>query len=193
MFVEDLLWAGLSYLEQHGKFQEIEVVCHPGNHSRYTKGRKIHHKGRPQKTFEWIAFHHLKKTFERARKHKVKFIIPPSTIYVNDQFGYKIRTQHGTDFTYQGGIGGESIPVNKKLLRWDKKENAYLDVFGHLHKYTTPYNYIICGSLIGYNEYAMDLGFEYEDPKQAFFLISKKRGLIANRPIYVGDRRTEGW
>lgn len=185
LFIEDLLASGISFLESKGKFDEIEVICHTGNHSRYTQGKFIHHKGQAQKTFEWIIYHHLAKTFDRLNKHKIKFVIPRGSIYTTKEFKFPIRSQHGSNFKYSGGIGGAYIPINKKLLRWDKKENAYLNVFGHLHQYDTPRNYVQIGSLIGYNQYAQDMGYEYEPPKQAFFLIEKKLGLIVNRPIYV--------
>ena len=119
LLVEDLLFSGISYLLAHGKFTQIDVICHCGNHSRYTPGRKIHHKGQAKKTFEWIIYHQVAKTFRRLGDDRVNFVIPESSLYMNDQFGYNVRTSHGTSFNYQGGIGGESIPVNKKILRWN--------------------------------------------------------------------------
>ena len=186
LFLEDILYSMISKLSSDKKFAVIDVICHPGNHSRYTNGRFIHHKGQAKKTFEWILYHNLAKTFNRVGNTRVNFIIPHGNIYVNREFKYPIRSQHGHNFKYAGGIGGAYIPINKKILRWNQKEQAYLDVFGHLHQFDAPRNYIQCGSLIGYNQYAQDCGYEYEPPKQALFFIEKKRGLVSTRPIYVG-------
>ncbi|MHC4649099.1 MAG: hypothetical protein ACYTBJ_26915, partial [Planctomycetota bacterium] len=148
--------------------------------------KAIHYKGQNKKTFEWVLYHQLARMIDRAGKSdKIKFIIPESAVFTNRQFGYPIRTSHGNSFTYRGGIGGESIPVNKRILRWNMKNRAYLDVFGHLHSRSPARNYIGVGSLIGYNQLALMRGYEYEPPTQEFFLIERKRGLVADRPIYL--------
>jgi hypothetical protein len=186
LFAEDLLFHNISKIMELCEFDQLDVICIPGNHTRYTEGRAIHHKNRAQKTFEWVMYHQLAKTFKRMNQDKINFIIPEGSIYTDRVFDkYPIRYQHGNDFKYQGGLGGESIVVNKKILRWNKAETAYIDVFGHLHRYTTPYNYICGGSLIGYNQLALHNGYEYQPPAQAYFAISEKRGLIDNRPIYL--------
>jgi hypothetical protein len=186
LLLEDIMFTGFKYIKEKGKFEEIDIICHPGNHSRYTKGKAIHYKGQVKKTFEWILYHSLAKSFDRAGIKGINFIIPESTIYINYQYGWGIRSQHGHNFKYNGGIGGATVPINRKLLRWNEQEKSLLDVFGHLHQYDPHINYVQCGSLIGYNQLAMNQAFKYQDPSQAFFLIGKKRGVLQNRPIYVG-------
>jgi hypothetical protein len=181
----DLLYSGICYLLEKGKFKKIIVLCMPGNHSRYTKGRFIHHKGFARKTFEWILFHNLAKLFDVTKRNKIEFIIPESSMYVKKTFGFDIRFQHGHNFKYNGGIGGASVSINRKILRWSKKQPVYLDVIGHGHEYETLRNCIRNGSLIGYNQFAMDCGFEFQEPIQALFGIHEKKGLVFNRPIYV--------
>lgn len=44
-------------------------------------------------------------------------------------------------------------------------------------------NWLLNGSLIGYNAFAISIKAPYETPKQTFFLISKKRGKSGVFPI----------
>jgi hypothetical protein len=183
IYLTEKLCSMISAIIGKGKFEKIRVICLTGNHSRYTKGRGYHYKGFPKKTFEWILYHNIAKYFDR--NNKVEFIIPDSTQYIDDQFGYKIRGLHGHQFKYNGGIGGAIVSINRKLLRWNKKQNVYLTVGSHLHEYNAGKDYIGNGSLVGYNQFALDNGYEYQPPIQSYFVISKKLGLIVNRPIYV--------
>lgn len=183
VYLEEKISSMLSGILAKGKFNKIKVICHTGNHTRYTKGKGYHHKGFPKKTFEWILYHNIARYFEN--NNKIEFVIPEASQYINRQYDFDIRSLHGHQFKYNGGIGGAMVSINRKLLRWNKKQNVYLNVFGHLHEYDTPKDVIRNGSLVGYNQYAFDNGYEYQDPIQAYFLIGEKRGLVVNRPIYV--------
>lgn len=178
----ELIVSAINFLLDNGEFERITVVCKPGNHSRIT--RKIEHQSGMEKTLEWLLYHFLAKHFKN--EERLEFIIPESYTHIINQYGYPIRYSHGTAFKYNKGIGGASVPIYRTLHRWNATEQAYLDVFGHLHTYDTPRKYICNGALIGYTPLALDEGYEYEPPIQAFFLIEKKRGLTVNRPIYLG-------
>jgi len=182
LFVQDLLKSCIDYVYTNGKFENITIICHPGNHSRFTNG-KIHYKDQSKKTFEWILYHQLANIFKDNKT--IDFIIPESDMYVNNQYSFLIRSQHGHNFKFNGGVGGPTISINKKLWRWNKKQPVYLDVFGHLHSYEAMRNYICNGSLIGYSEFGQAGAFEYQPPIQALFVIHKKHGLVVNRPIYL--------
>jgi len=45
--------------------------------------------------------------------------------------------------------------------------------------------FISNGSLIGWNAYAIKIKADFEKPKQAFFLVDKKRFVICVRPIIL--------
>jgi hypothetical protein len=183
VFCEELLYSGINYLIKNGKFDKIHIICQPGNHSRITPKR--HHTKGAAKTLEWILFHNLAKTYERLNEHRVEFIIPKGYKYIHKEFDFPIRFCHGTFFKYNKGVGGATVSINRTLLRWNKSQPAYLNVHGHLHQYDPTRSYIQNGSLIGYTSMAAEEGYEYDEPKQTFFLIEKRYGLVVNRPIYL--------
>jgi len=54
-----------------------------------------------------------------------------------------------------------------------------------LHQFKDGGNFICNGSLIGYNAFALSIKADYEKPKQAFFLVDKKRGKSIVAPIWL--------
>ena len=87
------------------------------------------------------------------------------------------------DRHHGGGIGGVSIPAYKKISQWQRAKYADLDIFGHLHQMKDGGNFLLNGSMIGYNAFAVRIGADYEQPKQTFVLINKKRGKTLVCPI----------
>ena len=96
-----------------------------------------------------------------------------------------LRFHHGHGMKYGGGVGGIYIPINKAIAQWNKALRADLDVFGHWHQFRDGGNFICNGSIIGYNAYALRIKADYEEPKQAFFLMDKNRGKTIVAPIFV--------
>jgi len=47
--------------------------------------------------------------------------------------------------------------------------------------------FVVNGSLIGYNAFALSIKAEYEPPSQAFFLIDKKRFRSVTIPILFDE------
>ena len=90
---------------------------------------------------------------------------------------------------YQGGVGGVYIPVNKAISQWSRAKHADLDVFGHFHQAKHDVRFISNGSLIGYNAFAISIKADFEPPKQAFFLIDRKRGVTIYAPIMFDDNK----
>jgi hypothetical protein len=98
-----------------------------------------------------------------------------------------IRFHHGDGLSYQGGIGGLTIPVEKAIANWNKSPaKADLDCFGHWHTQMQSPKFCSNGSLIGYNAYAISIKAPYEHPQQTYFLFDKRRGRTMTAPIIVG-------
>jgi len=184
LFVQDLIYNGLMFLLKNGEFKKITVICKPGNHSRLTD--KQPYSQAVRKTLEWIMYHNLAMLFKVQGTQNIEFIIPESYTYIHGVYDYDLRFCHGTTFRYNGGIGGASVSINRTLLRWNQKEPVYMDFFGHLHSWDATSKFVKNGSLIGYTGMAQKAGYEYQEPIQSFTLIEKTKGLISNRPIYVG-------
>jgi hypothetical protein len=52
---------------------------------------------------------------------------------------------------------------------------------------------LINGSLKGYDEYAWNNSFSFEQPQQALFLVTPEHGASFHMPIRCMDRKAEGW
>jgi hypothetical protein len=76
-----------------------------------------------------------------------------------------------------------------------KKNNTEFDcmVLGHWHQLVWGGNFIINGSLKGYDEYAALANFSFEDPQQALWINVPEHGVLWQTPIKVLDRKSEGW
>ena len=66
---------------------------------------------------------------------------------------------------------------------WDRAKRADLNVFGHFHQLVDGGNFVCNGSLIGYNSFALSIKAPFQKPRQAMFLLDKKRGRTFNCPI----------
>lgn len=157
----------------------LVIPCHSGNHARTTK--KTRFSAENGHSLEYLMYLHLATHFRHEKR--ITFVIPEgyhSYLQVYDQ---TLRFHHGHAVKYGGGVGGLYIPVNKKIAQWNKGKHVSLDVFGHFHQLRDGGNFICNGSLIGYNGFALSIGADFEPPKQALFLLDKKRGRTAMWPI----------
>jgi hypothetical protein len=91
-------------------------------------------------------------------------------------FGLTLRFLHGHSIKFGGGIGGITIPIRKAISQWNKVRKADLTVMGHFHQCVDGGDFIVNGSLIGYNAFAQFIKADYEPPRQQFFLITDYRG-----------------
>lgn len=184
IFVQNLLAGGINYILKNTDV-EIEIICHSGNHARITK--TTHYSTESGNSLEYGMYHSLALHFKNERR--VKFHIADgyhSFCYV---YEWNIRFHHGHAVRYGGGVGGLTIPANKAIAQWNKgmpkRLIADLDVFGHFHQFLDVGGFICNGSLIGYNAFAKSIKASYEEPRQAFFVIDKKRGKTFVAPIIL--------
>jgi hypothetical protein len=56
---------------------------------------------------------------------------------------------------------------------------------GHWHQRLSTRDFVINGSIIGYNAYALSIKASFERPQQSFFLMHPKRGKTVECPIFV--------
>lgn len=176
--VQSYLASGIKFLLENTDLDFI-IPCSTGNHGRVT--RLPYKSTEHGHSWEHLVYNNLKWYFES--EPRIKFIVNDSYHTIIDVLGFKMRLHHGHEMKYNGGMGGMYIPVNKKIAQWNKAITVNLDVFGHFHSLKHGGNFIANGSMIGYNPYAMRGGFDFEKPKQAFFVIDEKRGLTWFAPI----------
>jgi hypothetical protein len=171
-FVLNTLASGIEFLIRESKFQ-IEIDALPGNHGRMTVKPRI--QNATETSLETFMFHSL--AFRFAGNPRVNFRVANSKIVYRRFFErFNMRLLHGDDVKFGGGVGGVTIPIRKKLAPWDKAIRADLTVMGHFHQLLDGGDFIVNGSLIGYNEFAQAIGASPEEARQAFFLIHNRNG-----------------
>jgi hypothetical protein len=174
---------GIRSILKNTKLELLTIVCNSGNHGRLTD--KIRPGTRERNSIEWLLYTELAREFKDEKR--VKFVLPRgSQTYIN-VYDFTIRFLHGDDVNYKGGVGGITIPLYKALARWETVRHAHLTCLGHFHQYHDLSDLVVNGSLIGFNPYALSIGARYEVPRQAFFLIDKKRGKTFPADIWVTD------
>jgi predicted phosphodiesterase len=104
--------------------------------------------------------------------------------------GFEVRTTHGHQSKYGGGIGGIHVPVAKKNAAWDAVKRADLTIFGHWHQFSwlNAARYVSNGSLIGHSAYATRIGAAYEPPRQACVIIDHHRHEVTKAMPIFCDR-----
>lgn len=175
---QNLLISGIEFLLNNSTLDFI-VPCHSGNHARTTQ--KTRFGSENGHSLEYLMYLHLAAYFRN--EPRLTFIIPDGMHSYIDIYGHILRFHHGHAVKYGGGVGGIYIPVKKAIAQWNKGRAAALDVFGHFHQLRDGGDFICNGSMIGYNAFALSIKADYEPPKQALFLMDKKRGRTAMWPI----------
>tara|TARA_R100001440_G_scaffold43551_1_gene63257 strand:- start:5729 stop:6988 length:1260 start_codon:yes stop_codon:yes gene_type:complete len=186
ILAKELILGGLRHLEDHGNFKKIIVVCNYGNHGRTTKMRR--QSTGYKNSYEWMMFKEIQVLLKDNNLFEVR--VPKSLVSyykmkLKTKHGNKdfvIRNFHGDNIRYGGGIGGISIPLNKKIQIMDKTEPADFNMLGHWHTFLEPTpKTLINGSIIGYNAYAYNLGLPFEPPCQALKVLDCEKGITTTK------------
>jgi hypothetical protein len=179
VLAQSFIRSGLKYLESH--FDKITVICKDGNHGRITQ--RMHHASRQGNSLEWYMYHNLALEFPQFTWVNEHSLHTYFTFYPNCKGERIVRFHHGDTISF-GGVNGPYTYLNRRRYQWNAGNRAHIDVIGHLHMYrVNPSGFILNGSVVGYNPFAISLGAEYERPSQSFFLMDKDKGMTVNIPI----------
>lgn len=160
-------------LKELPEIERMIVPCAHGNHGRTTEKRRI--STGPANSFEWIVYHQLADAF--ADDKRVRFILAASAHQFVDVFGFRLHVTHGDEFRFFGGVGGLTIPLNKRIAAWNQgPQRAHVHMIGHYHQALDIGPGVVNGSLIGYNAYAQSIGASPEPPQQVGFFVDSKHG-----------------
>jgi hypothetical protein len=169
-------------------FGRVFLPCVVGNHGR--RQRKPHAKHRAQDNFDWFFYHLLRKLL--AKEKGIEFAIAESADQPYRIFNTRYLLTHGDQFRGGSGISGMLAPLMLGDARKRQREAAvkrnydYL-VMGHWHQLAFVRGMIINGSSKGYDEYAFVSNFQYEPPRQAFWITDPRHGVTITAPIHVID------
>jgi hypothetical protein len=180
-FVKQLLIAGIEFMIDHGEFESIKIVCNIGNHGRTGKKKRV--ASSYKNSYEWMLYHDLNDYF--SKHDMVEFHIPEGLFsYTRLYDKFTIRSWHGDNIRYGGGIGGLTIPLNKVIFKLNSQIKADYNIIGHFHQYwEATKDCLVNGSLIGINAYALSIGASPEPPMQGFRIIHSEHGLTTKLPI----------
>jgi len=180
LYAQELIASGIKFLLKNSTY-DLVFPCHSGNHARNTY--RVHVSTEKGHSYEYLLYSTLKRMFEGEKR--VKFLLSDGYHSYMNVYDWTIRFHHGHNVRYAGGVGGIYIPINKAIAQWNKAKWADLDVMGHWHQLKDGGNFVINGSLIGYNAYAQSIKADFERPQQACFIIHKKYGRLGYKPIVV--------
>jgi hypothetical protein len=192
--VVEPLEAGINLLaKEYGKINITSVV---GNHGRRT--RKPRAKFRATDNFDWLVYKLIEKSM-RGRKD-VSMQVGESADAPVNVYGTRYRLTHGDQFHGGSGISAELSPLligqHRKSKRQQAIGNPYdVMVMGHWHQtlYLPSKGIIMSGSVVGYNEFAYISNFAPEPPQCSLWLTTPERGITLSSPVFVQDRKAEGW
>lgn len=169
--VEETLIRGIQYILDN---TDVKITCPTscGNHSRITE--KVWVSSEQDNSVETIIYYHIKQHF--AKEQRFELIMPYGPESFINVYGMNIAFCHGhLGYKYNGGVGSLYIPLRRTIMRKYNKRQIYMVCMGHWHTYIQDSLFVVNGSMIGYDDYANAYGFDYDIPKQTFFLLDKKR------------------
>ncbi len=192
LFWSEQLAAAVDLLtNEFGKCHVVSVV---GNHGRTT--RKPRMKQRVRTNFDWLLAKMVERHF--AKDKRVTFTVPESADALISIYEHGHLITHGDQVSGGGGIGGIYPPIMRMRARKHQRYMATGKSFqtlwlGHWHQYLSTPSMIVNGSLKGYDEYALLMGFGFEQPQQALAVVTPEKNITFQAPVFCLDRKKEGW
>ena len=174
-------------------FGHVHIPCVTGNHGRNTL--KIRAKGRVHTSYDWLLYCLLEREFKADKRVSFQVSSGPDCSY--SIFGHRYLLTHGDQFRGGDGLIGMLGPVirgdHKKRSRNGQIGLEYDTMLvGHWHQYVSMGKVIVNGSLKGYDEYANQGNFGFEQPKQALFMTHPKHGITFAMPVVLEDSPVKG-
>lgn len=176
------------------EFGKVHCVGVPGNHGRRTKMPR--YKGRAHDNYDWLLYRLLAR--QHVDREDVSWQIPDSPYADIQIHDLHLRLEHGDEARGGSGISAAMSPLMLRQHRLQKQYGSagrQLDllVTGHFHRRHMSPGLLVGASLKGDDEYSLGKGFDHAPPSQEAFFVAPGRGVIANMPIWVQDRKAEGW
>ena len=185
------------------KLPNVDVYVEWGNHGR--QNMKPEAKRAASENYDWLIGQLVARHFASHPTVKVHTTESYSLTFgvYNTRF-LLTHGNHGIGRAAGGGIGGIWPPIMRMLAKMSQQHVAMGDpwdvaLLGHWHQFVTKGigssagQLIINGCAIGPTEWSMQSGFTPEPPSQTVFVVSPERGVTQVLPVFVGDKKREGW
>lgn len=178
------LASGLRHLAD--EFGRVHVPCVDGNHDRTYK--RTPKKKRAESSNAWIIYNWLADTLRDDER--ITFGISTSPEQLITVYDTTLLLSHGDGFRSSGGVGGLYPSMLKWLLRkhdlysQTKRDFDYACI-GHWHQDLYGPDFVVNGSMKGYDEYAKDCGFKFGIPSQQLFTLTPERGISQRLTVHA--------
>jgi hypothetical protein len=182
--VMGILISGIEALLKGCPKLSIKIPMSWGNHPRTTK--RVRAATGYGHSWEWVMYQLIAQHF--ASHPRVQCHTDREEHQYVDVGDFTLAFHHGHRINFNGGIGGVTVPLIKKLFTWGKWVDATYYHIGHFHTFLDLRICMLNGSVIGPSPYAQAIGAAPEDPMQGFYLLDEKRGKTFVSPVWVGDR-----
>ena len=172
------------------RVDSVVVATNAGNHGRSTEKNRI--ATELDHSWEQYMFHVLRR---EEKNPNVEWQIGTGHLNYIDLDGFIVRTCHGHNIRYAGGVYGLALPASKAIAAWDAHRRADLTVFGHYHTWgwLRGGRYVSNGSVIGHSPYAVAIKASPERPCQGCVVIDHGRNEVTKAyPLFCdGDLRSK--
>lgn len=179
------------------EFGKVFVPCVVGNHGRIDQKKRC--KNGVQDSYEWILYQLLARTFRADGR--VSFVVSDAFDTSWRSHGVTYLLTHGDSFKGGSGISGPLVPWAlgdaRKRRQYDAIQQPY-DVlcFGHFHTLRFLGSRIANGSLVGFSEFTLKYGFEFERPQQALWITHPEHGVTFTMGVFADASKAvsdPGW
>lgn len=192
--ITPLLIAGIKLLAEH--FGNVHVEAVVGNHGR--NSMKPRAKNRAQDNFDWCVYKLVQRELEGCKGVTMRVADAPDAHY--QVHGMRYLLTHGDQFRGGSGISSAMSPLLLGALRKTRRQAASrhpydVMIMGHFHTslWLPSWGVIVGGSVVGYSEYAYQQNLPPERPQADMWLNTPERGITIHCPVFLQDRKAEGW
>lgn len=171
-------------------FGHVHVVLRVGNHGRTTK--KPESKTQVRQNSDWYFGRVL--ALALRNDERITWDMPDAPLGLVNVYQTTYLVEHGHAFRGGDQVAGPLRPVMKGYK--DRLTEGYVFdqlLVGHFHSYSFIPRVGMNGSLVGFNQFALDQHFPFEEPKQALWIVTPENGSMNHTAILPMDRKAEGW
>jgi hypothetical protein len=179
------------------EYPAVAVHAVVGNHGRLTP--KPIFKGRVHDNVEWLFWSIVRDRLADKGSRVVVNVSASMDLNV-PIYGRNHLLTHGDQFRGGSGISGAFAPLSLGAHRKTKRQMAAgvpmeTMVIGHLHQLINIPGVVMGGTMKGYDEFAFghNLAPDPNGAAQAMWVSSPERAQVMWMPIYLTDRKAEGW
>jgi hypothetical protein len=179
------------------EFQHVHVVSTPGNHGR--DSQRPRYKRRSGHNADTLISRLVARQFDGAKG--VTFDIPDSYDVGFKVYGSRFTMEHGDELKFSGTSEiGALGPVKRGTMRKQTQLTAEgkpfdYNLVSHFHQYVpaASQGFVMNGTGKGPDEYSRGRHFKPEPAQQALMVVTPEYGITAQMPVFVVDRKAEGW